>query len=570
MNKIPVVAYMAVHNGADFIRQSIESVITMVDRLVVIEGAWGENVAVNNEPRSTDGTLEIIGKLQEQYSTIDLWQYNDRDQLAQRNRIFDHIPDNCWLFIVDHDEVWDVKNLSRLSHLLQNTRDEAIKVKSLTFINDRYTYSPIAFPRCFRIQPGRKYRFCAPNDLIEGKRHMGVMPHEDIIFFHYSYCHNPDRFLQKKRERTHLDGHFPWNLRDGLIERPEANVRFYDGPHPSQMDDHPLMSVTPQRTGDHYVVIQHSGIGNLIHITPLLRTLRDMDPRARLTVLTWPRSARILQGWSVVDEVVCEAPATYYATLATPAKLTLLSPVGTLPITPDVERNSGDIWKLEFQAPWSKHEVEYHMDFARGLGWQGETPRSSVHICDNNRKKARQETLDRLISEPFLAISACYLKSDHWPKKHWGNERYARFLDWFVGEYDWPVVFVGSQADKRDAQKIIKLLEDLRGPVQDYHNLCGWSDDIKDTAALLELATIVVGNDGGLQHIAAAVDTPTVTIFTFTSITKNHPRGKKSLVAAIDCAKRSICQHGGYRNCDCLNVPVDMVIEKVEQALEGL
>lgn len=567
---IPVIAYMAVHNGADFVRQAIESTIAAVDRFVVIEGAWGENVAVNGQPRSTDGTIEIIQELQEQYGKIDLWQHNDANQLAQRNRVFDHIPDDCWLFIQDHDEVWDPENLSQLWMLLQRTSSEAVKVKSFTFINDPYTYSPIAFPRCFRIRPGVRYRFCDPNHLVAGQRIVPVTPHEEISFFHYSYCHNPERFLEKKRERTHLHGRFPWDLEGDRVVRPEATVRFYDGPHPREMRDHPLMKVTPQRNGDHYVLIQHSGIGNLVHTTPLMRALRERDPRARLTVLTWPRSARILEGWPVVDEVVCDSPAGYYGRLAGRVKLTMISPVGALPLTPSVTEKSDDIWKLEFRAPWTKHEVEYHMDFARALGWEGETPESAVHVTPANREKVRDFLLDELIPEPFLVVNASYLKTDHWPRKHWGNVRYAEFLAEFTARHEWPVIFVGAKADSRDAQDIMRLTERWIGPVQDFHNLCGWSDDIKDTAALLERAALVVGNDGGLQHVAAAVGTPTVTVFTFTNHVKNAPRGDDARVVMIECAKRPMCQHNNHQNCQCLDVPVTDVTAAAEELLSRL
>lgn len=563
---IPVVGFMAVHNGADFIRQSIESVMPILDKLVVIEGAWGENVAVNGQKRSTDGTIAIVQELQESYpGKIDLWQYNDPNQLIQRNRIFDHIPSDCWLFIVDHDEVWDQDNLGELWRLLQQTDKEAIKVKSLTFINDPHTYSPIAFPRCFRIQPGRKYHFCAPNDLICDGRRMDVSPYEDIIFFHYSYCHSPFRFMEKKRERTHLHGHFPWELDGNRVVRKDANIQNYDGDHPETMAGHPIMSRRPVHDGDHYVIVQHSGIGNLIHLTPLCLALRELYPRARISILTWKRSSRILEDWPVVDDIWTGTPAQFFATLKQPPKEVMLSPVGTLP------GPYGGAMKLKFDTPWIMHESEYHMLFVREIGWgDREKPSAQVQVNQDNFQRAQQKILDSLISSPFLAVNACYLKSDHWPKKHWGNHNYAELLAWFAKEYGWPVVFVGSEADKRDAQEIIREMDSMLDPnvtAQDVHNFCGWSDDIKDTAALLSMATVTLGNDGGLQHISTAVDTPTVTVFTFTNHLKNQPEHPLSEIAMKDCDNRLMCQHGGHRTCQCLDVPIDLVKSALEKVI---
>ncbi|MCK5610095.1 glycosyltransferase [Candidatus Pacearchaeota archaeon] len=565
MNKksIPIIAYMAVHNGADFIRQSIESIITSVDRFVILEGAWGENVAVNGQPRSTDGTLDILSELEARYpDKIEVCQYNDRSQLAQRNRIFNHIPKDCWLFIVDHDEVWDNENLTKLWMLLQNTGDLGVKVKSFTFVNDPYSYAPIAFPRCFRLRPENNYVFCAPNDLLCNGKQVKVVPHEDIEFFHYSYCHSPERFLEKKRERTKLNGYFPWSL-DGnnQVYRSDANIRSFDRPHPPIMDGHPIMNRKPTRNGDHYVIIQHSGIGNIVHTTPLAKALRKMYPSAKISILTWSRSAKILEGWPVVDEVWVGDPNAYFAALKTPVKEVMLSPVGTLPLSQHVLKHSP--MKLQFKAPWVMHEAEYHMMFARELGWEGDSPSPEVFIGPKNRETADYILTDHGVGPLFLTVNACYLKSDHWEKKHWGNHNYAEVLKWFVDKYNWDVVFVGAPADKKDAAEIIKLVG--KGKM---HNLCGLSGNIKDTAAVIERATLTLGNDGGLQHISAAVDTPTVTVFTFTNHVKNQPQHPLSELAMKECDNRLMCQHGGHVSCKCLNVPLDTVKSALEKVID--
>ncbi len=556
---IPIIAYMAVHNGAEFIRQSIESVIGAVDKLVILEGAWGENVAVNGQPRSTDGTLEIIDDLQNKYDNIEAHQYNDRSQLEQRNRVFNHIPDDCWLFILDHDEVWDTENLAKLWMLLQRTDDSGIKVKSLTFVNDRYTYSPISFPRCFRIKPNRQYVFCAPNDLFCDGKQVNVKPHEDIEFYHYSYCHTPERFMEKKRERTKINGHFPWELDNNKVVRPDANIMYFDGNHPDAMRKHSLMSKRPQRTGDHYVIVQHSGIGNAISLTQLAKSIRIMFPLAKITILTWFRSSRILENWPVVDEVSCVDPNAYFSSLKSPVKEIMISPIGSLSINQSI-RDRMPIMEIEMSAPWTMHESEYNMLFARELGWEGDSPKPEIFIEENNRRRAQKILCDHQCDGKFLAVNASYLHKEQWPKKHFGNKKYIDFLTWFAQKHEWPIVFVGAKEDFDNADYISSMINDRK-----ILNLCGYSEDIKDTAAILEFATVTVGNDGSLNHISATVGTPTVTIFTFTNTKKNKPIGDNAIVAAIECNNRLMCQHGGYNQCKCLDVPLELVISKFEK-----
>ena len=61
---------------------------------------------------------------------------------------------------------------------------------------------------------------------------------------------------------------------------------------------------------------------------------------------------------------------------------------------------------------------------------------------------------------------------------------------------------------------------------------------LPELAALLARATVVVGGDTGPVHIAAAVDTPTVSIFRVTDGARNGPRGERHLrlQAPMDCS----------------------------------
>ncbi len=219
--------------------------------------------------------------------------------------------------------------------------------------------------------------------------------------------------------------------------------------------------------------------------------------------------------------------------------------------------------------PWDRHEVDYYMDVARELGYKGATPDPEVLISVGETMRA----LNKLSWEPlrqhdYVCISAAYLKSEHWPLKHAGNELYTRLaveLD-LAGEN---VVFVGGSDDWEDANKIIMMSADTAGRIV---NLCGYSSDIKDTAVIVSGAKLVVGNDGGLMHISAAVGTKTVTVFTFTNPVKNRPYCNGEVVM-VECEDRLTCQHGQWSRCGprgCLNVPFDAVWEKTKIALASL
>jgi ADP-heptose:LPS heptosyltransferase len=325
------------------------------------------------------------------------------------------------------------------------------------------------------------------------------------------------------------------------------------------------------------VLISHSGIGNLIHTTPCLKALRSKYEEAEITLLTWPRAARILEEWSTVN-VSCEHPATFCQRER--PDIVLLAPTGAI-WHPSWDHVAHQVLRVAPGKKWIKHEVEYLMDFAYQLGYKGQIPEPQIHLDRTNHVVALT-TMDRLglRMKKFICLNIGYLKTEHWPLKHWGNDEYTILISELSNNKEWAkyeVVLVGSKEDKADGDKIIEgLNNELLG---DYdhnlwknslpRNLCGAFNDIKDTAALINMSKLVVGNDGGLMHVASALQVPTVTIFTFTNPIKNKPfYTDKSLgrIVMVPCEDRISCQHGQWQKCDqkgCLNVPVKEVFDVI-------
>ena len=321
------------------------------------------------------------------------------------------------------------------------------------------------------------------------------------------------------------------------------------------------------------VLVSHSGIGNLIHTTPCLKALRSRYPYAEITLLTWPRSARILEGWGVAN-VSCEHPATFCQRER--PDYVLLAPTGAI-WQPNWDHTALKVLRLSPGKIWLKHEVEYLMDFAYNLGYKEQIPKSEIHL-DKTNKVVALTHMDQWGIKPkqFICINIGYLKTEHWPLKHWGNTNYSKLL----GNYLYPyfvegqgIVFIGNADDRKDAEEIIKNKPFSTSTYDNFPsiiNACGVFNDIKDTAALISQSQLVVGNDGGLMHVASAVGVPTVTIFTFTNPVKNRPFHKKGQIVMVPCDKRMECQHGKFSRCKpngCLDVLVEDVFKAVKDTL---
>jgi len=585
-----LIAYYSVYNEADFIQQSLLSVCPKVDKTIIIEGAWRETYLVNGHRRSNDGTCDIIKSFinaNPQYD-IEYHELNEDTQLKQRTAVFGLLPkdDPYLLWLVDGDEVYEEAQAKAVAFAAQNygigegSWPKVYTFESLIFINDFYNYSPVRYPRLFLIEPCGEcdsYEFIEPNHIARNGLPLNDNKKDaDIRFFHYSYCHSPERFQEKKRERTRIHGNFAWELRDGLVSRDDATILPFDGDHPEVMNDHPLVGkrrhkeVSKKET---IVYVEHSGIGNLILSTPMLQAIRKAKPDANIHVICWNRSRRIIEGADYIDTVVSVEDKYPLSQFHDGIDHLLISPVGVYPGLLRVINNfAKHIHNINVQPPWTQHESEAKMQLARKLGYRGPMPKCNVPYFEYNRHSAILALpyyMDDKCKDPapvkWVALAAGYLKNDHWSKKHWGNHKYAELIKGLNKEFpELGFVLIGSDEDRDDAQNIISL-SGIKNNI--VINRCGYSSDIKDTAAILSGSVLSIGNDGGLQHVAAAVGTPTVTIFTFTNPVKNRPfygdlTEKCGKIVLQACEKRLMCQHGGHVSCECLDVPTDEVLQK--------
>ena len=113
--------------------------------------------------------------------------------------------------------------------------------------------------------------------------------------------------------------------------------------------------------------------------------------------------------------------------------------------------------------------------------------------------------------------------SARWPTKRWSLESFAKVADLIQADGLGPVGIIGGPEDRPLARQILHL---MRKPAAD---LTG-STPVGLLPALLQSAALLVSNDSGPMHVAAAVGTPVVALFGPTSATRTGPYGHRHLV----------------------------------------
>lgn len=148
-----------------------------------------------------------------------------------------------------------------------------------------------------------------------------------------------------------------------------------------------------------------------------------------------------------------------------------------------------------------------------------------------------------------------------WSTKLWPLENWRSLADRIVRELGiQPVLTWGSEAERTAAEAI--------------REGCGgaailWPrGTLPELVALLARADLAVGGDTGPIHIAAAVGTPTVSLYRVTDAERNGPRGKAHirLQAPLDCSPclRKKCERDG----ECgRSIEIEPVFEAVRRQL---
>jgi heptosyltransferase-3 len=152
-----------------------------------------------------------------------------------------------------------------------------------------------------------------------------------------------------------------------------------------------------------------------------------------------------------------------------------------------------------------------------------------------------------------------------WSYKEWSPEKWIRIIDWLGGEFGIVAVIVGAPAERERAGELVRA---CAGKV---HNLAG-KTTLAELAGVVRQSRLHIGVDSAAPHIAAAVGTPTVTLYGPSDWRYWAPPGERNrvVVPEMACAPchRKGCEGSGVSRClDTL--PVERVQAVIGEALSG-
>ncbi len=297
---------------------------------------------------------------------------------------------------------------------------------------------------------------------------------------------------------------------------------------------------TPRRL----LAVRLATLGDVLIVTPALRALRASFPDAHIGALVTPSSASVLRGLDSVDEIVTfdkfafdrprDALGNVPRALELASRLRagkwdtlvllhhLTTPFGVakyaaLAVGSGAEQRIGldngrGGWFLTHSAIDEgfgiKHEVDYWLDVAGVLGARhpGE-PRLELHIAPDDETWAAARWAE-LADDPREAVLIVPGSGAFSRARRWAPERFVELGRRLERDDDLrPLILSGLGADE---QRLALQIAEQVGPAA---AIVPSAPGPQALAAFVRGCRLVVGNDGGVLHIATTVGTPVVAIF---------------------------------------------------------
>lgn len=174
----------------------------------------------------------------------------------------------------------------------------------------------------------------------------------------------------------------------------------------------------------------------------------------------------------------------------------------------------------------ARHEAEYWLSVAELLDAPGSL---DLEFPVEERDRARAQLLLEARGLQGRRIFAVHPGTGPYgPGRKWSPQRFAETAARVVAEHGMRPVIVGTDVDRAETDRVAEVLGDSAV------NLAGQTD-LGLLAAVLERCEVLIANDGGVGHIAAAVGTPVVSVFGPSNDRAWRPLGGLVVAADLGC-----------------------------------
>ncbi len=280
-------------------------------------------------------------------------------------------------------------------------------------------------------------------------------------------------------------------------------------------------------------ILRLSAIGDVTHVIPVVLSLQEQIPGVTITWVIGKIEARLVGDLPGVEFIIFDKKAgrrgysdlrrqmqgrkfdaLLHMQVAFRANLAAACIPARVRVGYDKAR-SKDLHSLfinrRIKPAAQQHVRDCLASFLEPLGLTAAPPRWHIPLSEDDHGFARAQLAS---DRRNLVISPCASHTlRNWPARH-----YAQLADYAIREHGMKVILVGSPAPS-EAEYCAAIESSM---AEKAHNICG-KDTLKQLAALMSHADLVVAPDTGPAHIASAVGTDVLGLYAASNPYRSGP-----------------------------------------------
>ncbi len=327
------------------------------------------------------------------------------------------------------------------------------------------------------------------------------------------------------------------------------------------------------------LIICLNGMGDVITTTPLVLSVRNAYPDAKILMLVKNKFMENVFGNSnIVNEYIHfdvkksnifkiiklimrlrteNFDLSFTATDTDLTKGPILTYLAGVPHRVGEVKNLGTTvsrhcrYNYPVQLNYSQHRVQSNLDLFRKISSKEVVSKTFFAIEEIHERKKKEflcNVFKTDVQQYIIIHPGCKVLESF---RRWPIDNYLFVAREITIKYKIPVIFVGGE-DESD----ISLLVDK---IANEHIVNAINKlDIGVTAALIRGTRLMIGNDSGLMHIAGAVGTPTVSLFSTEKPIRCAPWGTYNEIVEVA---------GSAKENGISGITVSQVIECVELSM---
>lgn len=325
------------------------------------------------------------------------------------------------------------------------------------------------------------------------------------------------------------------------------------------------------------LVIKLRAVGDVLLSTIVTKNLRLAFPSSRIEYLTEPPSVDLLKTNPFIDDVMVydrsRMSGLGLIQRVRGKEFDLVIDLFGNPRTALITRLSGARYRVGFRFRGRSyaynipvpprggdvHNTQFNLDAIEAIGVDIQDRNIYFHVTPNDDEVVGAVLKSEGLDGKFIAgINA----GGGWYTKRWVLERFARLADLLIEQYKASVILLWGPGQKSDVESIQSMMK--------HKAFIPPETTLLQLGALLKRCSILISNDSGPMHIAAAVGTPVVGIYGPTNPILQGPYGSRHVVVRNETLE---CLGCNFTRCPighpCMReLSVDDVLNGVKRLLK--